>query len=253
MSRSVPTDTLPPTARTIALLLASTPTIQDAQPGVLHQLLEFSHRYTSQVLSDALVYAEHAGRAGKLEMEDVVLAIQARVGWEFGGRVPKEYILSLASQANAIPLPSVPEVFGVRTPSSPHVLSQVDFDLLPNRPPPRVKQYDEEVEEVEEDVSDDEDALRQDTMMKYAEPDGASSMRPFATPSDADMMSPGPVISAAVAGDEGSDGGQDDDDDGLFGDDDSEGDEAMESVEVPDLDPIANGIKRKLVEEDDYD
>jgi len=87
-----PTDTLPPTARAIALLLASTPTVQDAQPGVLHQLLEFAHRYTSQVLSDAQVYAEHAGRTGasKIEMDDVVLAIQARVGWEFGGRVPKE-------------------------------------------------------------------------------------------------------------------------------------------------------------------
>lgn len=83
-------DTLPPTARAIALLLASTPTVQDAQPGVLHQLLEFSHRYTAQVLSDALVYAEHAGRSGKIEMDDVVLAVQARVGWEFGGRVPKE-------------------------------------------------------------------------------------------------------------------------------------------------------------------
>ena len=64
--------------------------MQDAQPGVLHQLLEFSHRYTAQVLSDALVYAEHAGRSGKVEMDDVVLAVQARVGWEFGGRVPKE-------------------------------------------------------------------------------------------------------------------------------------------------------------------
>ena len=87
-----PADTLPPTARAIALLLASTPTVQDAQPGVLHQLLEFAHRYTSQVLSDAQVYAEHAGRTGasKIEMDDVVLAIQARVGWEFGGRVPKE-------------------------------------------------------------------------------------------------------------------------------------------------------------------
>ena len=83
-------DNLPPTARSIALLLASTPTVQDAQPGVLHQLLEFSHRYTSQVLSDALVYAEHAGRSGKIEMDDAVLAVQARVGWEFGGRVPKE-------------------------------------------------------------------------------------------------------------------------------------------------------------------
>ena len=83
-------DQLPTSGRSIAILLASTPTIQDAHPAVLHQLLEFSHRYTSQVLSDALVYAEHAGRAGKIEMEDVSLAVQARVGWEFGGRVPKE-------------------------------------------------------------------------------------------------------------------------------------------------------------------
>ena len=90
MSRASIADSLPPSARAIALLLASTPTVQDAQPGVLHQLLEFSNRYTAQVLSDALVYAEHAGRSGKVEMDDVVLAVQARVGWEFGGRVPKE-------------------------------------------------------------------------------------------------------------------------------------------------------------------
>ena len=97
MSRSAAADNLPSSARAIALLLASTPTVQDAQPGVLHQLLEFSHRYTTQVLSDALVYSEHAGRAGKVDMDDVVLAVQARVGWEFGGRVPKEVRWSLSS------------------------------------------------------------------------------------------------------------------------------------------------------------
>lgn len=46
--------------------------------------------YTAQVLTDALVYAEHAGRPGNLQMDDVTLAVQSRVGWEFGGRVPKE-------------------------------------------------------------------------------------------------------------------------------------------------------------------
>lgn len=90
MSRTNVADTIPASARGIALLIASTPTVQDAQPGVLHQILEFSNRYTAQVLSDAIVYAEHGGRTGKVEMEDVVLAVQARVGWEFGGRVPKE-------------------------------------------------------------------------------------------------------------------------------------------------------------------
>ena len=93
MSR--PSDTLPSTARAIALLLSSTPSVQDAHPGVLHQLLEFSHRYTTQVLTDAGVYAEHAGRGGKIETDDITLAVQARVGWEFGGRVPKEVCFHL--------------------------------------------------------------------------------------------------------------------------------------------------------------
>ena len=67
---------------------------------MLHQLLEFSHRYTAQVLSDALVYAEHAGRGARVELDDTVLAIQARVGWELGGRVPKE-VRSPASPASS--------------------------------------------------------------------------------------------------------------------------------------------------------
>lgn len=46
--------------------------------------------YTAQVLGDALTYADHAGRSSSVQMEDVTLAIQSRVGWEFGGRVPKE-------------------------------------------------------------------------------------------------------------------------------------------------------------------
>jgi transcription initiation factor TFIID subunit 9B len=98
MSRSA--ESLPSTARAIALLLSSAPSVQDAQPGVLHQLLEFAHRYTSQVITDASVYAEHAGRGGKIEMDDITLAVQARVGWEFGGRVPKE-VRCVSSALNA--------------------------------------------------------------------------------------------------------------------------------------------------------
>ncbi|ETW84545.1 hypothetical protein HETIRDRAFT_244038, partial [Heterobasidion irregulare TC 32-1] len=119
----------PPTARAVALLLASTPTVHDAHPAVLHQLLEFANRYTAQVLSDALIYAEHAARPNKIEHDDVVLAVQARVGWEFAGRVPKEYTLSLATQTNAQPLPAVPETFGLRLPPPAECLTAVDFAL----------------------------------------------------------------------------------------------------------------------------
>ncbi|KZO98044.1 transcription factor TAFII-31, partial [Calocera viscosa TUFC12733] len=119
----------PRDARLIALILSANPAISDAQPQVLHQLLEFSHRYTSQVLNDSLVYAEHAGRAGNVTMEDLTLAIQARAGWEFGGRIPKEYLQSLADKTNSVPLPSIPETYGVRLPPPKYCLTAVDFDL----------------------------------------------------------------------------------------------------------------------------
>ncbi|KAG8980807.1 Transcription initiation factor TFIID subunit 9, partial [Tulasnella sp. 427] len=90
LSTHMPPDVLPRDARLIALLISSCPSITDAQPAVLHQLLEFAHRYTAQVLSDALVYSEHAGRGGAVDEEDVKLAVQSRVGWEFGGKIPKE-------------------------------------------------------------------------------------------------------------------------------------------------------------------
>ncbi|KAH9002369.1 transcription initiation factor IID, 31kD subunit-domain-containing protein [Lactarius hatsudake] len=252
------TESLPPAARAIALLLASTPTVQDAQPGVLHQLLEFSHRYTAQVLSDALVYAEHAGRPNKLEMDDVTLAVQARVGWEFGGRVPKEYTLSLATQVNAQSLPPVPEVFGLRLPPVNECLTAVDFDLVPNRPPPEEKQFDEEIEEIVESASEDED----EDMEPAAIPPAASPPHPpvvippplianpvnaVHTPSeDVDMVDTSAAVPNEV--EEGSD-----EDDGLFaGGEESGADETMEEVTAGAEDQ-ADGVKRKLVEEDDYD
>ncbi|KAF8803685.1 TFIID-31kDa-domain-containing protein [Phlegmacium glaucopus] len=268
MSR--PSDTLPSTARAIALLLSSTPSVQDAQPGVLHQLLEFSHRYMTQVLTDACVYAEHAGRGGKIEMDDITLAVQARVGWEFGGRVPKEYILSLAAEVNAVPLPAVPEVFGIRLPPSPDCLTSIDFDLIPNKPPPGVKLYDEEVEEIEESESesseDDEDmepaaiapghpALgihpkveSQDQVMREEAPFPISAI---ATP-DIDMIGTPAGPGVRMETEEGSDAAEEED--GLFagGDDEEEESDAMEEVSTT-LGETANGVKRKLVEVEDYD
>lgn len=90
--------------------------IEDTTPQVLHQLLEFAHRtstrsshqslpchtqhwhkltivssalvrffsgYTTDILLDSLTYSEHAGKGGKLDVEDVSLAVQAKVNWSF--------------------------------------------------------------------------------------------------------------------------------------------------------------------------
>ncbi|KZV64618.1 TFIID-31kDa-domain-containing protein [Peniophora sp. CONT] len=243
---------IPPSARDISLILASTPGVSDAQPAVLTQLLEFAHRYTAQVLQDGLVYAEHAGHNNKLELDDVILAVQARVGWELGGRVPKEYIMSLATQTNSQPLPAVPEAFGVRLPPESDRLTSVDFNLVPNKPPPTIQQYDEEIEEIEEEPSDeDEDEDMEPATLPPAMPpqthhhQPAPPVAPMYAPSDVDMIG----VEDAVAPNENEEGS--DDDDALFGGGDDD-DEGMEEV-APAADAQANGVKRKLVEDDDYD
>ncbi|KAF8528973.1 TFIID-31kDa-domain-containing protein [Hysterangium stoloniferum] len=227
---------LPPTARSIALLLASTPTIQDSHPAVLHQLLEFSHRYASQILSDALVYSEHAGRAGKLEMEDAGLAVQARVGWEFGGRVPKEYLLSLAAQTNATPLPPVSEAFGIRLPPSKDRLTAVNFDLVPNRMPPGINLYEEEVEEEVTESEEEDDMQGIEEQPKPRGPVAPPIMARDSSADDVDMARPTSEVS------DGDDG-----EDGLFGADDG-GDDASDA-EVNQT----QQTQRTLVEDEEYD
>lgn len=91
---------VPRDVRLISLILASMG-IDDAEPAVLVQLMEFAQRtsvgltpgYTSQILQDALVYADHAAaRQGgnHVSIDDVQLAIQSRVNYSFTQPPPKE-------------------------------------------------------------------------------------------------------------------------------------------------------------------
>ncbi|GAA5982009.1 hypothetical protein JCM11641_006830 [Rhodosporidiobolus odoratus] len=87
--------TLPRDARLIAVLLAAAGA-QDAEQGVVRMLTEFAHRYTGDVLQDAIMYAEHArpsqgGQQVTPALEDIRLAVQARTE---GAQVPKEVRLS---------------------------------------------------------------------------------------------------------------------------------------------------------------
>ena len=60
------------------------------------QLLEFQHRYVTDVLSDSKVYAEHAGKS-HIDVDDVRLAIQSRVTFSFTQPPPRE-VCSLVFQ-----------------------------------------------------------------------------------------------------------------------------------------------------------
>ncbi|XBI53739.1 hypothetical protein VPH35_035913 [Triticum aestivum] len=78
----------------------------DYEPAVVHQFLRLAHRYTGDVLGDALAYADHAGRAS-LQADDVHLAIRSNA--TFGHEPPgREVFLEMAHSLNKNPLPKPP-------------------------------------------------------------------------------------------------------------------------------------------------
>ncbi|WFD25070.1 Transcription initiation factor TFIID subunit 9 [Malassezia nana] len=131
---------VPRDVRLVSLILASMG-IEDVEPAVLVQLLVFAHRYTTQVLQDALVYADHASsRQGgsNISIDDVQLAIQSRVNYSFTQPPPKEMLLSLATSLNSVPLPPVSNRSGIRLPPPEHCLTNLNFAIVPD-PPPETK------------------------------------------------------------------------------------------------------------------
>ncbi|OZJ04634.1 hypothetical protein BZG36_02029 [Bifiguratus adelaidae] len=123
----------PRDAKIISLILRSL-NVDDYEPKVVHQLLEFAYRYTSDVFQDALVYSEHAGKS-ELDIDDIQLAIQGRVNHSFTTPPPKEFLLELADEKNKQPLPLIPEKYGIRLPPERHTLTAINYQILPEVPP----------------------------------------------------------------------------------------------------------------------
>ncbi|GAA5861858.1 hypothetical protein JCM8547_008576 [Rhodosporidiobolus lusitaniae] len=186
---------LPRDARLVALLLAAAGA-EDCEEGVVRMLVEFAHRYTGDVLSDSLMYAEHA-RTGSSStapvvpsLDDIRLAVQARTE---GAQVPKEFLLQLATTVNSIPLPPVPEVYGVRLPPPAQRLTAPNFSIVPRSAP-------------------------------VLDPSTSSSAAAAVGAGGAPALDP---ALAGAGGEGGSEGG-----DGLFGDDDEDEDDDEEMEDV---------------------
>ncbi|WWC85884.1 uncharacterized protein L201_000751 [Kwoniella dendrophila CBS 6074] len=134
--------------------------IEDADERVIHQLLDFAHRYTADVLQSAQSLSDHASRSGpssnKIEKEDIELAIQMRKRYEFFEAPPRDYLATLAHELNSQPLPILPESFDlIRLPPIHQRLGQVNFDIIPEQ---NLHLSDDEDEDDEgEEVSSEEE------------------------------------------------------------------------------------------------
>ncbi|KAL6013504.1 Transcription initiation factor TFIID subunit 9 [Asimina triloba] len=79
---------LPRDAKIVISLLKSMG-VREYEPRVVHQFLELWYRYVVDVLSDAQIYSEHAGKPA-IDCDDVKLAIQTKVNTSFSQPPPRE-------------------------------------------------------------------------------------------------------------------------------------------------------------------
>ncbi|MQM23548.1 hypothetical protein Taro_056614 [Colocasia esculenta] len=123
----------PRDARIVRALLRSMG-VAEYEPRVVHQFLELWYRYVVDVLADAQVYSEHAGKPA-IDPDDVKLAIQSKVNFSFSQPPPREVLLELARSRNKIPLPKSISTLGIPLPPEQDTLINPNYQLLiPKKP-----------------------------------------------------------------------------------------------------------------------
>lgn len=118
--------TVPRDAKVISLILRSLG-IEHCEPKVIIQLLEFAYKYSTDVLSDALVYAEHCGRKN-ITTSDVKLSLQTKVGKYFVSPPPRQYMHDIALAVNSKPLQTYESENLVKLPNSKMAFLNLEYE-----------------------------------------------------------------------------------------------------------------------------
>jgi len=124
-------NSLPRDAKVIKLIL-KTMGIYNVESRVIQQLLEFAHRYSSDVLQDALAFSEHAGH-NEVNESDIRLAIEGKTTYSFTNPPSRDILEEIAARRNKLPLPIIQEKYGVRLPPERHCLTAVNYQVVPQK------------------------------------------------------------------------------------------------------------------------
>jgi transcription initiation factor TFIID subunit 9B len=106
--------------------------IYNVESRVIQQLLEFSHRYASDVLQDALAFSEHAGH-NEVNESDIRLAIEGKSTYSFTNPPSRDVLEEIAARRNKLPLPIIQEKYGVRLPPERHCLTAINYQVVPQK------------------------------------------------------------------------------------------------------------------------
>ncbi|KAK2702083.1 hypothetical protein QYM36_019304 [Artemia franciscana] len=91
--------------------------VQEYDPRVVNQLLDFVYKYVTSMLDDSKIYSNHANKKN-IDIEDVRLAVALRVEKDFTTPPPREVLMDIARTKNALPLSLVKAHCGLRLPAN---------------------------------------------------------------------------------------------------------------------------------------
>lgn len=114
----------PKDASLIALIMQSL-SIDECEPQVIPQLLEYMYKHVTDTLISGTSFAEYVGRSPitELSLHDIRFAIQAKACHAFSGAPSRELLLEMATRKNAEPLPLLSDnPRGLRLPPDEHCL-----------------------------------------------------------------------------------------------------------------------------------
>ncbi|XKL68394.1 hypothetical protein PGB90_003885 [Kerria lacca] len=105
--------------------------VNDFDPRVINQLLEFIYWHTTITLDDARVFANHAKKKN-IDADDVKLAIQIHAEKMSFAGPPRDILLELARSKNSTSLAPIKPQSGIRLPPDRYCLTQPNYKLKTN-------------------------------------------------------------------------------------------------------------------------
>ena len=102
--------------------------IEEFEPRVINQLLEFSYRYITNLLEDARAFSNHAGKKN-IDSEDIKMAIKSKVDYTFTTTPPRDLLMEISKAKNKNPLPLIKISSGIRLPPDRFCLHAQNYVL----------------------------------------------------------------------------------------------------------------------------
>lgn len=102
--------------------------LTDYEPRVVHQLMEFTNRYVTNILQEAQVFSSYA-RKDSIDIDDVQLAVNMQADKTVTSPPPKDLLLEVAREKNNQPLPPIKPHNGLRIPFDRYTLIGTNFTL----------------------------------------------------------------------------------------------------------------------------